>query len=163
MAVLLSQAKLVFHLKLFQEARKILAEHFLHEEPDIYTPSFKYEQSPEQMNLAREKYFCRWLHTHWILFEQALQETQDASLIHDELQNSFSTVFLEFLKKYELYETTHHQSSEIFRDTIHERIQILKEILQMGDYSEERLKQLQYVYERDNVLFERKLKSIKEV
>ena len=140
----------------------MLVEHFLHEEPDIFTPSFKYEQSPAQMNLAREKYFCRWLHTHWILFEQSLQKTQNESLTFDELQNSFSLVFLELLKKYEIYEATHHHSSEVFMHTIHEKIQVLENILQMGDHSEERFKQLQYLHERSNVLFERMMKAIKE-
>lgn len=162
MVIVESQQQLEFYLKLLKHARNILIDHFTQEEPDIYTPSFKYEQSPSQMNLAREKYLCRWLHSHWIVFEQCLQDIQHDSLTRDELQYGFSCVFLELLKQYDIGEITHPQNSQLFFQIIHEKIQVLNHILTMGDHSEERLKQLQYQYERSNVIFERAITAMKE-
>ena len=92
--MLYSKDTLVFNLFTLKEARKVLAQDFIEENPEIYRPMFQYEESNEQMMLAKERYVVSWLDSHWKLIEA--QEI--GATIRDEARYRFAEVFLRLLE-----------------------------------------------------------------
>jgi hypothetical protein len=91
-------------LEVLKQCRTDMVQDFLGHNPTIYKPSYKYENSPVMLKLAREKYFITWLSGHW----QALNHIV-ANFSCDDRRNVetiFARVFLELLSKWSIVKAT---------------------------------------------------------
>lgn len=150
--MLSSKDTLVFNLLTLKEARKVLAQNFIEENPEIYRPMFQYEESNEQMMLAKERYVVSWLASHWKLIEA--QEI--GATIRDEARYRFTEVFLRLLEKF-----NSDTASPLSIKLIKEKIEYLEDLISLGDKSNNSFNKLLYDYERDKRIFNRKINSLK--
>lgn len=149
--------ELIFNLTILAEGRKKLIADFIGENPEIYTPIFKYENSSYQMKLSKEKYFLSWVDYHWIIADKHFGVEKKNQ---ESIRNSFYKVFLQLLKLFGL-SSTGKEMSEFFEHLLKERIVSLESINKKGDNINKKFEALTYNYERDKALFEREINRMK--
>jgi hypothetical protein len=146
-------------LQVLKQGRAEMVQDFLDHKPDIYAPSFKYEDSPALLNLAREKYFMTWLISHWQLF------SHEATFFADkqkETEAIFATVFLKLLGKWAIIKTDQAGQLNLGIQLIQDMQNTLNEFIKVGDNSDTMRKKFEVEIERNRVLFEREIKKLSE-
>jgi hypothetical protein len=146
-------------LQVLKQGRAEMVQDFLDHKPDIYTPSFKYEDSPILLSLAREKYFMTWLSSHWQLF------SHEATFFSDkqkEMEAIFATVFLQLLGKWAIIKTDHAGQLNLGIQLIEDMQNTLNEFIKVGNNSDVMRNKLEVEIEKNRVLFEREIKKLSE-
>lgn len=156
--MLSSQDTLTFSLLALKEARKVLVQDFIEENPEIYRPMFQYEKSNTQMMLAKEKHIITWLDSHWNLIEKNLNQELD-STVHNEFRYSFAEIFLRLLKKFDTDRRV--RSSPLAIRLLKPKIDNLEKLLDLGDRHDNRINKLLYDSDRHKRIFERKFAELK--
>jgi hypothetical protein len=147
-------------LQVLKQGRAEMVQDFLDHKPDIYTPSFKYEDSPALLSLAREKYFMTWLSSHWQLF------SHEATFFTDkqkEMDSIFATVFFKLLGKWVIIKTDHAGQLNLGIQLIEDMQKTLNEFIKVGNNSDVMRNKLEVEIEKNRVLFEREIKKLSEM
>jgi hypothetical protein len=116
-----------------------------------------------QMDLAIEIYFSEWLNSHPTIFISMLESGRfdDRSLP----DNRFNGFLLSYRKLYELFLTDKTQHGEpkshLLDSMIKNRIEILQNIMEIHDRSENRLETMRYRLEKEKRLFIREFNKLK--
>ncbi len=108
--MLSSKQSLNFNLNMLKQASQKLFEDFRNEEPDIYAPSFKYEDNEEQLKLAMEKYFFQWLDYHLFFMEKYFEENQAETSLLSEYRSNLVNNLIKLSKQF----GSEINSSELF-------------------------------------------------
>lgn len=146
-------------LQVLKQGRAEMVQDFLDHKPDIYTPSFKYEDSPVLLKLAREKYFMTWLSSHWKLF------THEATFFTDkqkEMEAIFTTVFLQLLEKWSIVKTRDSHQLNLGLSLVNDMENSLNQFIKAGEKSESMKNVLELALEKNRVLFDREIKKLSE-
>jgi hypothetical protein len=146
-------------LIVLQRARAEMIQDFLDHNPDIFTPSFKYEASPTLLGLAREKYFMTWLSNHWKLFSQESIRFVDKQ---KEMEKFFASIFLKLLSKSSIIKTDHAEQLNLGIQLIEDIKKTLNGFIKVGDNSDIMRNRLELEIEKNRVLFEREIKKLSE-
>ena len=147
-------------LQVLKQGRAEMVQDFLDHRPDIYAPSFKYEDSPALLSLAREKYFMTWLSSHWQLFNHEATFFTDKQ---KETEAIFATVFLQLLGKWAIIKTDHAGQLNLGIQLIQDMQNTLNEFIKVGDNSDAMRKKFEVEIEKNRVLFEREIKKLSEM
>ncbi len=146
-------------LQVLKQSRAEMVQDFLDHKPDISMPSFKYEDSPALLSLAREKYFMMWLSRHWKLF------SHEATFFNDkqkETEAIFATVFLKLLGKWSIVKTDHAGQLNLGIQLVEDMQKTLNEFIKVGNNSDVMRNKLEVEIEKNRVLFERAIKKLSE-
>jgi hypothetical protein len=146
-------------LQVLKQGRAEMVQDFLDHKPDIYAPSFKYEDSPALLSLAREKYFMTWLISHWQLFSREATFFMDKQ---KETEAIFATVFLQLLGKWAIIKTDHAGQLNLGIQLIQDMQNTLNEFIKAGDNSDAMRNKLEVEIEKNRVIFDREIKKLSE-
>ena len=144
-------------LQVLKQGRAKMVQDFLDHKPEIYTPSFKYEDSPALLSLAREKYFMTWLSSHWQLF------SHEATFFTDkqkEMEAIFATVFLKLLSRWSIVKTS-NTPSELGTALLEDMQNALELFINAGDNAEAVLNDMKVARAKAIALYNRKIKQLK--
>jgi hypothetical protein len=144
-------------LQVLKQGRAEMVQDFLDHKPEIYTPSFKYEDSPALLSLAREKYFMTWLSSHWQLF------SHEATFFNDkqkEMEAIFATVFLKLLGKWAIIKMS-NAPSELGTALLEDMQNSLELFINAGDNAEAVLNDMKIARAKAIALYNRKIKQLK--
>ncbi len=135
-----------------------MVQDFLDHKPEIYAPSFKYENSPALLKLAREKYFVTWLSSHWQLF------SYEATFFDNkkEMEATFATIFLELLKKWSIVDTNRSVQLNLGLQIIDDIQKTLHQFIKAGENADAMRNKLEVEIEKNQVLFDREIKKMSE-
>lgn len=154
-----SKEKTFVALQVLKQCRVDLIQDFLNHQPDIYTPSFKYEDSPVLLRLAREKYFLSWLGTHWHKFNHKAISFTDNQKDYEEF---FAKVYLKLLEKWSMVKTVHTGQLSLGIRLIDDMQKTLNEFIKAGNNADAMRNKLEIEIEKNRVLFDREMKKINE-
>jgi hypothetical protein len=146
-------------LQVLKQGRAEMVQDFLDHKPEIYAPSFKYEDSPALLSLAREKYFMMWLSSHWQLF------SHEATFYNDKQKETeviFSTVFLKLLGKWSIVETNDSRQLNLGISLVKDMETALNQFIKAGEKSELMRNTLEMALEKNRVIFDRAIKKLSE-
>jgi len=158
--MVISFCQLILNLRVLKMARDRLLNDHNEENPEIYIPLFRYERDYEQMRLSVDKYYLNWLNYHWIIFEYYLKDQEFSDTTKKELKDSFLKVFVALLRKWDL-KGNHSENTDLFLQLLRKRINLLSDIIELGDKEDKKYNRLVYEHERDKVLFEREFNRLK--
>jgi aryl carrier-like protein len=153
-----NKIKIMFSLLKIMRAN--LIQDFLDHIPDIYRPSFKYENERQLLLLSIEKYFMTWLNSYWHIFEDKIEKLASQDMKEElKYDADFIQLYMSLLKQWQI-EGNHLQFSELMQTLLNQKIQGLNHILEMGEKSQKQYNQLQLQYEKDKAIFERTIKQL---
>ncbi len=146
-------------LQVLKQGRAEMVQDFLDHKPDIYAPSFKYEDSPALLSLAREKYFLTWLSSHWQLFNHEATFFADKQ---KETEAIFATVFLKLLGKWSIIKTDHSGQLNLGISLVKDMETALNHFIKAGEKSELMRNTLEITLDKNRVIFDREIKKLSE-
>lgn len=138
-------------LQVLKQGRAEMVQDFLDHKPEIYAPSFKYEESPALLKLAREKYFMTWLSSHWQLF------SHEATFFIDspkEIEAIFATVFLRLLAKWEIVSSDNSHQLNLGLSLVKDMEKALNEFIKAGEKTDAMRNTLNLAIDKNRVLFD---------
>lgn len=137
-----------------------MVQNFLSHDPEIYTPAYKYEDSPALLKLAREKYFVAWLSSHWQAFNHAMEffPLEERRVV----EKTFASVFLELLEKWSIVKTTDSNQLNLGVKLVGDMQIALNELIKSGDKADAKRNKLELSLEKNRVLFDRAFKQLSE-
>lgn len=137
-----------------------MVQDFLSHNTEIYKPSYKYENSPVMLKLAREKYFINWLSSHW----QVFNHTAAHFLVEERqiINTFFAHVFLELLSKWAIVKTTDSSQLNLGVELVKEMQTALNQFMKAGENAENSHNILELALEKNSVLFNRRIKELSE-
>lgn len=147
-------------LQVLKQCRTEMVEDFLNYQPDIYAPSFKYENSPVLLKLAQEKYFMAWLSNHWQRFNEKITALSEQE--QRDIENILVYVFLKLLEKWSILKTTNTNQLNLAIKIIEDMQIALHELIKSGDKADSKRNQLELALEKNRVLFDREFKRLTE-
>ena len=133
-----------------------MIQDFLDHKPDIYGPSFKYENSPALLSLSREKYFTTWLTNHWQRFNHESVFFQ----INLDSDTTYAKIFLTLIKKWGIVKTNDISQLNLGINLISDMQETLNEFIKIGNNSDFIRNKLEVEIERNRVLFDREIKKL---
>ena len=155
----MNKQELLVTLTVLKLGRNEMTDNFKEHSPDIYAPSFKYENSPVLLKLAREKYFVSWLNSHWKIFDHI---TVDISMAkRKEIQGFFSQSFLELLSK-SMSINSLDKYSNLGLVILKDMQTVLENFIKVGDNTEANINSMRVAQAKSVALFNRKIKEITE-
>lgn len=146
-------------LQVLKQGRAEMVQDFLAHKPDIYTPSYKYEDSPVLLSLAREKYFMTWLSSHWQLLNH---EATFFGEQQKETEAMFATVFLKLLEKWNVVKTNDSAQLNLGVQLVEDMKKTLHEFIKAGNNADAMRNKLEVEIEKNRVLFDREMKRFEE-
>lgn len=144
-------------LAVLKKGRDELLESFLKKEPDIYTPCFKYENSPALLKLAREKYFISWLNGHWKIFSDFTFSINKKEI--KKIQVFFSQAFLELLRNSMIINSTDVYSN-LSKAILEDMQTTLERFIEVGNNAEENINTMKMAQAKAVAIFNRKIKQL---
>ena len=147
-------------LQTLKQSRAEMVQDFLDHKPEIYTPSYKYENSPVLLKLAREKYFMTWLSSHWHTFSKIAVHfsAEDKGFI----ETVFAGVFLELLSKWSIVKTTDSAQIDLGLELVNDMQTALNQFLTAGEKADTMRNMLEVALEKNRVVFDRMIKHLSE-
>ena len=143
----------------FKKSRQNMIKDFINESPDIFMPSYKYENSQSLLNIAIEKYFVSWLGDHWAVFQSQFSENiSDAE--HQSIEFEFSAAFMQLLSKWSFGISDKNKSIDLGLALIEDMKSSLQGFQLMGDNADLNRNKLKTVLEKNRVTFDRKIKQM---
>jgi hypothetical protein len=156
---MLHQKEIVAVLDVFKLARFQLCSAFTDHSIEIYTPSYKYENSPKLLEVAKEKYFIVWLSSHWHIAENYLREN-----VHECQHDSIRIIFNQYMANLCLdFMEINHMSpgtSDIATTVLKDMVSALNALIKAGDNAEKQRKSLILMMEKNRSIFDRKLNNM---
>jgi hypothetical protein len=147
-------------LQALKQCRAEMVQDFMEHKPEIYTPSYKYENSPVLLKLAKEKYFVTWLSSHWQIFSHIASHFPDEE--RRAAESIFARVFLELISKWSIVKTTNLTQLNVGLKLIQDMETALHEFIKVGDKTDEARNRLENALEKNRVIFERQIKQLSE-
>lgn len=155
---MLSKIEIQIAMQVLKQGRFDMVQDFLNHQPDIYAPSFKYEESPALLKFARDKYVVSWLSNHWQLFinHAALIDTQQ------DIDVFFASVFLELLEKWKIVAS--HDSSQLHLgiSLVKDMEKTLIEFIKVGEKTDTMRNTLALAMDKNRVLFDRMMRRLEQ-
>lgn len=149
-------------LQALKQCRDEMVQDFLdHHKPEIYTPSYKYENSPVLLKLAREKYFMTWLNSHWHIFSHIVAThfpIEERRII----ETFFARVFLELLGKWSIVKITDPIQLNLGLKLVKDMENSLNQFLKVGENSDTMRNKLEVAIEKNRVVFDRMIKQLSD-
>ena len=148
-------------LQALKQCRAEMVQDFLNPHKlEIYAPSYKYENSPALLKLAREKYFMMWLGSHWQIFSHfavhfSIEEQKIAETI-------FARVFLELLGKWSIVKTTDSTQLDLGFALLKDMETALNNFIKVGDNADVICNKLKVALEKNRAVFDREIKQLSE-
>ncbi|MDO9215521.1 MAG: hypothetical protein Q8Q54_04335 [Methylococcales bacterium] len=148
-------------LQALKQCRAEMVQDFLdYHNPEIYEPSYKYENSPVLLKLAREKYFMVWLSSHWHIFSHIvtqfpIEERRIAETI-------FARVFLELLGKWSIVKTTDSTQLDLGIKLVKDMENSLNQFMKVGENADTMRNKIKVALEKNRVVFDRMMKQLSE-
>lgn len=158
---MIDRNEVVAVLDVFKFARYELCNAFTEHSIEIYTPSYKYENSPKLLEVAREKYFIVWLSSHWSIAELYISQNIPEShhdLTRSLLNNYMAKLCLNFMQ----INYISHCSSDIAKTVLMDMISALSDIIKAGDNAEKQRKSLILLMEKNRSIFDRQLNNMEK-
>ena len=149
---------LFIQLRALKIGRTQLINDFLDCKYEIYEPSYKYEQTPIVLKLAREKYFMSWLSNHWIYFDDVTVLCSDNNI--DSLKISFAKTFLELITKFSIIKSRNHHQLTLTLKLLEDLKISLNYLIESSDTAQLNLNKIKLTNTKNNVLFDRMLEEI---
>ncbi|MGB4498270.1 MAG: hypothetical protein WBI40_06195 [Methylococcaceae bacterium] len=143
-------------LQVLKQGRAEMMQDFLNHKPAIYTPSYKHENSPALLKLAREKYFMTWLSSHWQLFSHKVTFFKNNQ---KEIESFFAIIFLKLLEKWSLLDTNHSGQLNLGLQLIQDMQNTLSQFIKAGENADSLRNKLEIEIERSQALFDREMKK----
>lgn len=134
-------------------ARNKLICDFKDKEHEVYLPMFKYENSPELMKLALEKYFNSWINFHFFAWDKHYSN-KSGKLFYQVIKKLLS-------KPISSLDGADSCNSPFISKLISSKVQLLDGLIKNGERDNERYNALLLEYEKDKVLFEREINRLK--
>lgn len=147
-------------LQALKQCRAEMVQDFLDHKPEIYTPSYKYENSPTLLNLAREKYFMAWLSSHWHVFSHAATDFPIEQ--RQFVETFFANIFLELLSKWSIVKTTDPAQLNLGIELVKDMQTALNQFIKVGNNADNMRNKLEVALEKNRVVFDRMIKQLSE-
>ncbi|MGD7037279.1 hypothetical protein [Methylotuvimicrobium buryatense] len=147
-------------LQTLKQCRADMVQDFLSHNTEIYKPSYKYENSPVMLKLAREKYFITWLSSHWQVFNHIVAHLpgEERSII----DTFFTPVFLELLSKWAIVKTTDSSQLNLGVELVKDMQTALSQFMKAGENADTMRNILEVTLEKNRVVFDRIIKQFSE-
>ena len=133
---------------------------FLENKPDIYKPSYRYEESPSMLKLAKDKYFITWLSSHWQVFNDFAKyvPSEERRII----DTFFASFFLELLSMRTTLKTTESSQLNLGLELIKDMQIALNQFMKAGENADMMRNMLEVTLEKNRVVFDRSIKQLSE-
>jgi hypothetical protein len=147
-------------LQVLKQCRTNLVQDFLENKPDIYKPSYRYEESPSMLKLAKDKYFITWLSSHWQVFNDFAKyvPSEERRII----DTFFASVFLELLSMRTTLKTTESSQLNLGLELIKDMQIALNQFMKAGENADMMRNMLEVTLEKNRVVFDRSIKQLSE-
>ncbi len=155
----MSNNVLIALLEVFREARLALISRTSSEEPDLFKNFFEFEGNIEILKLVIEKEGTLWIDKHFEIFDTKDILKSDYSSVE-----KFKKAMLRLLE-YQTKKTrsgSRAKEKEFCLSLLSEKIDILNQLIEISDVSEQGYRRLVYSYQRDKALFEREFRRLSE-
>ncbi|MBC3872032.1 hypothetical protein [Undibacterium flavidum] len=138
-------------LDLLKKGREKLVADFTHNDIELYTDLFKYENNQELMALARCRFKMSWIAFHYELFDSLQEQTPRSTGI------VFRECVLQLLDHLRLTNDVDNRSSEwsLVKDLIEETNSLLAGQFDFSNKDDARYKRLLFAKHKEKALFER--------
>lgn len=157
--MLVKKAKVVI-LQALKQSRTEMVQDFLDHKPEIYVPSYKFENSPALLKLAREKYFMTWLSSHWQNFNKISTHFSVEEKVF--LETVFAEVFLELISKWSIVKTVDSAQINLGIGLVNDMQTALNQFLKAGEKADTMRNMLEIALEKNRVVFDRMIKQLSE-
>ncbi|MCT4536043.1 hypothetical protein [Halodesulfovibrio sp.] len=156
---IMNRTGIIAMIDLLRLSRKSLLEPTLSNEPTLMRGFFSYENDSELRTLFFEKQFVSWINGKILHFN-------DNQVLKNNVwgQQRFTHI-LGQLSRSRIQSLIKNSDSELLTfcsALLNEKVQLLEGLLIVGDNNITRLNKLLYQQEKDQVLFDRKFKELKE-
>lgn len=147
-------------LQVLKQCRTNLVQDFLENKPDIYKPSYRYEESPSMLKLAKDKYFITWLSSHWQVFNDFAKyvPSEERRII----DTFFASFFLELLSMRTTLKTTESSQLNLGLELIKDMQIALNQFMKAGENADMMRNMLEVTLEKNRVVFDRSIKQLSE-
>lgn len=147
-------------LHALKQCRAEMVQDFLNHKPEIYLPSYKYENSPALLKLAKEKYFTVWLSKHWLVFIYIAEHfpTEDRRFA----ETIFARVFLELLGKWSIIKFKDPAQLDLGFKLVKDMQIALNQFIKAGENADLICNELEVALEKNCRLFDRAIKQLEE-
>ena len=147
-------------LQVLKQFRTNLVQDFLENKPDIYKPSYRYEESPSMLKLAKDKYFITWLSSHWQVFNDFAKyvPSEERRII----DTFFASFFLELLSMRTTLKTTESSQLNLGLELIKDMQIALNQFMKAGENADMMRNMLEVTLEKNRVVFDRSIKQLSE-
>ena len=149
-----------FTLQALKQCRADMVQDFLSHNTEIYKPSYKYENSPVMLKLAREKYFMTWLSSHWQNFNKISTHFSVEEKVF--LETVFAEVFLELISKWSIVKTVDSAQINLGIGLVNDMQTALNQFLKAGEKADTMRNMLEIALEKNRVVFDRMIKQLSE-
>lgn len=146
-----------FTLSVLKHGREQMVQDFLEQKPEIYAPSYKYEKSPNVLELEREKYFLTWLSSHWKVFNNAIEDYSEDD--RREIEEVFAKAFLSLLNRWIDNPQTSVSQFRLSILLIEDMRLAIQKLIEAGDKAEVMRNRLRVAIEKNNALFVREIEK----
>jgi len=153
----LEKGELLLILEILKFLRKKMIEEFINKEPEIFNPSFMYENSNVQLELSIKKYFLAWVNCHMIF----LDENNNLNVNEEKFIKLFLHIYRNLMEKIRSDFETKSIDGVFINNIINEEIKYINELLKLGDKTERKMNYLLLEHNKNKVLFDRKIKELK--
>lgn len=145
-------------LQILKKCRENMVREFLEQHPDIYIPSYKYESSPAQFKLAKEKYFLIWLSSHWSAFTSVLDDfpAEEKQFI----EPVFAKVFLNLLNQWSIVQSFDNSQLNLGIKLVEDMQIAINRFITVGDSADAMRNRLVVAIEKNRVVFDRAFKQL---
>ncbi len=156
---MLNKKEVAISLDALKLCRERIVSDFLEESPEIFEPSYRYENSPKLFDLSKDKYFLGWVSNHWSVFNHTVNVNfHGDEKLHAEAE--LAKIFLEFIKKWSLFKVTDSSQLNLGLSLVEEMECVLQKFIEAGEKSSMLHNKLTVAMEKNRVIFERKIKLL---
>jgi radical SAM superfamily enzyme len=150
-------------LIILRNLRKKLLNDFVEKNPEIYIPSFKYENKYTQLDLSINKYIISWVNQHissYVVYLKELNVAYDeiGIIINEFITSAYRNILIGITQNTKLDSV----SNTMLKEVANGQLKSLEQILELGDLTDQNFNTILIEYEKDKALFDRKIKELKE-
>ena len=156
---MLNKKEVLIALQALKQCRGEMVQDFLEHNPEIYEPSYKYENSPKLLELSMDKYFLVWLSNHWKVFICIIDESF-LSQDRPHAKTNFANVFLELLNKWSLLKSTNKTHLNLGLALVGDMQSVLADFIKAGENADMLRNKLSVAMEKNRVIFERQINQL---
>lgn len=158
---MLNNSEIFVLLQMLKKSRDKVCGDFLEENPDIYGPSFKYEGSPQLLEIARYRYFLVWLSSHWNDFIYYIEEIYPADQ-HARLKEAYAHALLKLLSKWSIIPDNDSFQLNLGLTLISDMQKALESLSKAGEKTDALHNKLVVAIEKNRIIFDRQIKKFED-